>query len=66
MRRGGLTPKQLEPLLIREALGGARVANVSCGFRHSVAVTEEGGCWTWGFGANGRLGHGNEQRVAVN
>ena len=65
MRRGGLTPKQLEPLLIREALGGARVANVACGFRHSVAVTEEGGCWTWGFGANGRLGHGDEERVAA-
>ena len=65
MCRGGLTPKQLQPVLIRDALGGARVVNVACGFRHSVAVTEEGGCWTWGFGANGRLGHGNEQRVAA-
>lgn len=60
---GGLVPKQQTPILICESLGGARVANVACGFRHSVAVTEDGGCWTWGFGANGRLGHGNEERV---
>lgn len=33
------------------------------GQNKQVAVTEDGGCWTWGFGANGRLGHGNEERV---
>jgi len=62
---GALVPRELRPTLLCERLGGTRVANVAAGFRHSVAITEDGGCWTWGFGANGRLGHGNEERGLV-
>jgi len=32
---------------------------VSCWFDHTVAVTEEGAAWSWGYGAGGRLGHNN-------
>lgn len=35
-----------------------RVVAISCGFAHSVAVTESGSVFTWGCGLFGRLGHG--------
>ena len=36
------------------------VVAVGAGERHSAAVTADGACLTWGFGASGRLGHGDE------
>jgi len=36
------------------------VAGISAGSEHSAAWSAEGAMWTWGFGACGRLGHGNE------
>ena len=42
------------------ALAGQRVAMVSCGHQHTAVVTEEGQLWTWGYGVNGQLGHGDE------
>ena len=39
-----------------KCLGGA-VALVAAGWEHSVAVTEEGDVFTWGYGGVGRLGH---------
>ena len=36
-----------------------RVATVAAGLAHSAAVTEDGGLWTWGRGAQGALGHGD-------
>ncbi|XP_030471685.1 ultraviolet-B receptor UVR8 isoform X2 [Syzygium oleosum] len=35
-----------------------KVAQVSCGWRHTLAVTEEGNVFSWGRGTNGQLGHG--------
>ena len=35
------------------------VRHVACGFQHTVCVTEEGDVYTWGFGKNGALGHGD-------
>ena len=35
-----------------------RVAYVAMGEDHSVALTIDGGVFTWGHGANGQLGHG--------
>ena len=34
------------------------VQQISCGGYHTVALAQDGGLWTWGHGANGRLGHG--------
>ena len=52
---------QLRPKKV-EALGGHRVAAVSAGFAHSLALTTDGSVWSWGPGDDGRLGHGDEQR----
>ena len=36
-----------------------RVLQVSAGALHSLAVDENRGVWSWGWGGNGRLGHGD-------
>ena len=35
-----------------------KVQQVSCGSQHTVAVCTDGQVFSWGNGANGRLGHG--------
>ena len=40
-----------------QALMGPTVCKIAAGTNHSLAVDEEGGAWTWGFGGYGRLGH---------
>ncbi|GLU24225.1 hypothetical protein SLE2022_401750 [Rubroshorea leprosula] len=35
-----------------------KVVQVSCGWRHSLAVTERQNVFSWGRGTNGQLGHG--------
>ncbi|EOD32345.1 hypothetical protein EMIHUDRAFT_631926 [Emiliania huxleyi CCMP1516] len=51
-----LLPKKIE------AFAGQRIVAVSAGSDHSLALTADGALWSWGYGAFGRLGHGNEQR----
>ena len=53
------TQNQLLPKKI-EALTGQRVAAVSGGVGHSLALTADGAVFTWGVGALGRLGHGED------
>lgn len=36
-----------------------RIVDIACGNKHVIALDSEGGVWTWGNGAFGRLGHGN-------
>lgn len=38
-----------------------QVLNVACGVNHTVCVTDEGCCYTWGSGNYGRLGHKVQQ-----
>ena len=56
---------KLVPTLVEGPLQGRRVVSVAAGGYHSMAVVEtaEGGreLFTWGFGAEGRLGHGNHR-----
>jgi alpha-tubulin suppressor-like RCC1 family protein len=42
-----------------KGLEGVKVAQVACGWRHSIAVDEAGGMWTWGWGAYAQLMHGD-------
>ena len=35
-----------------------KVVQISCGWRHSLAVTERQNVFSWGRGTNGQLGHG--------
>lgn len=35
-----------------------KVVQISCGWRHSLAVTEKQNVFSWGRGTNGQLGHG--------
>ena len=49
-----LLPKQVE------ALAGQRVVAVSAGNFHSLAITADGAVFTWGNGARGCLGHGED------
>ena len=44
-----------------EAFAGQRVVAVSAGRSHSLAITADGAVWSWGWGAFGRLGHGDER-----
>ena len=50
-----LLPKKVE------ALAGRRVIAVLAGADHSLAITADGAVWSWGYGAYGQLGHGDEQ-----
>ena len=56
----GDNQNQLLPMKA-EAFAWQRVVAVSAGDRHSLAITADGALWSWGGGAFGCLGHGNEQ-----
>lgn len=40
-----------------QALARVFVTDVSCGYKHSMALTSDGHVYTWGKGKHGRLGH---------
>ena len=52
--------EQLQPTKI-EAFTGWRVVAVSTGRDHNLALTADGAVWSWGYGHEGRLGHGGQQ-----
>jgi alpha-tubulin suppressor-like RCC1 family protein len=37
--------------------GGTNWKQVDCGYSHTAAIKTDGTLWTWGYGANGRLGN---------
>ena len=43
-----------------EAFAGQRIVAVSAALVHSLAITADGALWSWGWGASGKLGHGDE------
>ncbi|KAI9908408.1 hypothetical protein PsorP6_004336 [Peronosclerospora sorghi] len=51
-------PKQLESLL-------EEVIAVSCGSRHTMALTANGAVYSWGWGSMGQLGHGDLKCINV-
>ena len=44
-----------------EAFVHLKILMAACGENHTLAVTEEGVVFSWGQGALGRLGHGDEE-----
>ena len=54
------TQNQLLPKKV-EALAGRRVIAVSAGRDYGLALTADGAVWSWGFGGQGRLGHGDRR-----
>jgi RCC1 and BTB domain-containing protein len=46
------------PVLV-QALEGRHIAQVQCGWRHTMALTSSGYVFTWGNVEDGVLGHGN-------
>ncbi|CAI5480586.1 unnamed protein product [Closterium sp. Yama58-4] len=43
------------------AIESERIAQVACGWRHTIAVNEEGRLFTYGWSKYGQLGHGDFQ-----
>jgi len=55
---------KLRPTLVK-ALDGVFVTQITCGWSHSVALTEQGRVYTWGNSDHGKLGHGSTRKVSV-
>lgn len=47
------------PCLVQEKLVGEFVEEIACGAYHVAVLTSRSEVYTWGKGANGRLGHGD-------
>ncbi|KAJ6774101.1 REGULATOR OF CHROMOSOME CONDENSATION [Salix purpurea] len=47
------------PCLVEDKLSGECVEEIACGAYHVAALTSRNEVYTWGKGANGRLGHGD-------
>ncbi|PIN08402.1 putative protein, contains RCC1 domain [Handroanthus impetiginosus] len=47
------------PCLVQERLVGEFVEQIACGAHHVAVLTSRSEVFTWGRGANGRLGHGD-------
>ncbi|KAH8937225.1 hypothetical protein BDL97_16G015700 [Sphagnum fallax] len=52
------TEDQNYPQIVK-GLVDQRVTQVSCGWRHTVALTDRGNIYSWGRGTSGQLGHGD-------
>nr|GMD77280.1 PH, RCC1 and FYVE domains-containing protein 1 [Ipomoea batatas] len=50
-----------QPCLVQDRLVGEFVEDISCGDFHVAALTSRCEVFTWGRGANGRLGHGDTE-----
>ena len=47
-----------EPVLIR-TLQNVQVTEVSCGWQHTMARSSDNRVFSWGYGEDGQLGHGD-------
>ncbi|KAM0946100.1 putative chromatin regulator PHD family [Dioscorea sansibarensis] len=47
------------PCLVQDKLAGELVEEIACGAYHVAVLTSRSELYTWGKGANGRLGHGD-------
>ncbi len=47
------------------ALHGTKAIQIECGAYHTIVLTAEKEVFTWGKGADGRLGHGSDEDEAL-
>lgn len=50
-----------QPCLVEDKLIGEPVEEIACGAYHVAVITSRNEVYTWGKGANGRLGHGDTE-----
>ncbi|CAK8672771.1 RCC1 and BTB domain-containing protein 1-like [Clavelina lepadiformis] len=55
----GSTSNQGSPRKVTACIGNKRIIHISCGQTASMAVTESGEVYSWGYNGNGQLGVGN-------
>jgi len=58
-------PTATEETIPRQVLGleKLKIVTVVCGGAHTMALHDNGIIYSWGCGANGRLGHGDEEDI---
>lgn len=55
----GSTSNQSTPRKVNACIGNKRIQHIGCGPSNSVAVTDGGEVFSWGYNGNGQLGVGN-------
>eukprot|EP00753_Platysulcus_tardus_P014506 PLAT4383.2.p1 GENE.PLAT4383.2~~PLAT4383.2.p1 ORF type:complete len:552 (+),score=129.47 PLAT4383.2:26-1681(+) len=55
---------RMSPYMVA-ALRDKTVAQITCGWSHTVALTDSGEVYTWGNGDHGKLGHGDCMKVTL-
>eukprot|EP00163_Fabomonas_tropica_P003533 TRINITY_DN1302_c0_g1_i2.p1 TRINITY_DN1302_c0_g1~~TRINITY_DN1302_c0_g1_i2.p1 ORF type:complete len:2219 (+),score=807.59 TRINITY_DN1302_c0_g1_i2:52-6657(+) len=60
----GVEDNELTPRMV-ETLRGERVVQVACGGHHTLALTDRGDLYAWGWGEDGKLGLGNRENQSV-
>lgn len=55
---------QCLPKLV-QCLEGIFISQITCGWSHSVALTNKGKVYTWGNGDHGKLGHASPRKVCI-
>ena len=56
---------KLKPTLVQALTDTCRITQITCGWSHSVALSEDGQVWTWGNGDHGKLGLGNGRKYST-
>lgn len=57
--------KETSEKLPKKAKVQFNFTDLSCGYHHSAAVSQEGMVMTWGRGVFGQLGHGNSENCSI-
>ena len=56
-----LSQKTPYKLAKEDVFAGEAIKAAACGYKHTLAVSEQGGVWAWGNGMYGKLGTGTTQ-----
>ena len=59
------TSNSTVPVQVGSGLSGAVVTGISAGMDHTVALTNTGTFWTWGYNSNGQLGNNSITNSSV-